>query len=115
LFTGKSENIEDIVLSNFFSAKGNQLIEHRLCIAQAALRAARDRVRGSRFQSDLLLLRDELQVLRDEICRDAMQIEPLAAAQDGCQNFLRLGRSKNKFHVLGRLFQRLQKRVERGR
>jgi hypothetical protein len=43
-----------------------------------------------------------------------MQIESLATAEDGRQNFLRLGRSENKFHVLWGLFQRLQKRVERG-
>src|SRR5882672_4758433 len=54
-------------------------------------------------------------MLRDQICRDAMQIKSLATAQDGCQNFLRLGRSKNKFHMLWRLLQRFQKRVERGR
>jgi hypothetical protein len=44
-----------------------------------------------------------------------MQIKSLATAEDGWQNFLRLGRRKNKFHVLRRLFQRLQKRVERRR
>src|ERR1043166_6733157 len=43
-----------------------------------------------------------------------MQIESLATAEDGWQDFLRLGRSKNKFHMLWRLLQRLQKRVERG-
>src|SRR5206468_12675411 len=103
----ESENTEHIALGNFFSAKGNELIEHRLCIAQAALCAACDRVCGRRFQRDLLFLRDELQVLRDQICRDAMQIESLATAEDGCQNFLRLGRSEDKFHMVWRLFQRL--------
>src|SRR5262245_23222532 len=44
-----------------------------------------------------------------------MQIESLATAEDSCQDFLRLGRGKNEFHVLWRLFQRLQKRVERRR
>ena len=42
-----------------------------------------------------------------------MEIEPLAATQDGWQNFLRLGRRENKFHMLGRFLQRFQKRVER--
>src|SRR6476659_7828352 len=41
-----------------------------------------------------------------------MQIESLATAEDGCQDFLWLGRSKNKFHMIRRLFQRLQKRIE---
>jgi hypothetical protein len=65
LFAGESENVEHIALGNFFSAKGNELIKHRLCIAQAAFRAARDRVCGRRLQRDLLFLCDELQVLRD--------------------------------------------------
>src|SRR6478609_12112887 len=54
-------------------------------------------------------------MLRDQIRRDAMQIESLATAKDGGQNFLWLGRSEDEFHMLGRLLQRLQKRVERGR
>src|SRR5262249_9348452 len=44
-----------------------------------------------------------------------MQIESLATTKDGCENFLRLGFSKNKFHMPWPSLQRLQKRVERGR
>src|SRR5262249_37852573 len=112
LFACESENIEHIALVDFFSAKGDELIEHRFRIAKTALRAARDRMRRSSLERDLLFLRNELQVLRNQIRGNAMQIEPLTTAENGRQNFLRLGGGENKFHMLGRLFQRLQKRIE---
>jgi hypothetical protein len=59
------------------------------------------------LQRDLFFSGDELQVLRDQVRRDTMEIEPLTAAQNGWQHFLRLGRRENKFHMLGRLLQRL--------
>ena len=37
----------------------------------------------------------------------------MTTAQDCRQNFLRLGGGENKFHMRGRLLERLQKRVER--
>ena len=72
-------------------------------------------MRSRRLQRDLFFPSDELQMLRDQVCRDAVEIESLAAAQDGWQNFLRLSRRENKFHMLGRFFQRFQKRVKRCR
>src|SRR5262249_16017864 len=113
LFAGKPENVEHIALFDFFSTKRDELIEHRLGITQPAVRAAGNRVRSPRLQSDLFFAGDELQVLRDQIRRNAMQIEPLTPAQDSWQNLLRLGGCENKFHMLGRLFQRLQKRIKR--
>ena len=44
-----------------------------------------------------------------------MEVEPLTTAENGGQNFLRLGRRENKFHVRRRLLQRFQERIERGR
>src|SRR5437660_4023319 len=114
VFAAQYERVEPTALGNRFSAERNDVIKHRLRIAQAALCAACDRVCGRSLQRDLLFLRDELQVLRDQNCRDTMQIESLATAKDGWQNFLRLSRSKNKFHMVWRLFQRLQKCVECG-
>ena len=113
LFAGESEHVKHIALADFLSAKRDQLIEHRFRIAQAAFRSARDRVRCRRLQRNLLFSGDELQMLRDQVCRDPVEIESLTAAQNCWQNSLRLGRCENKFHVLGRLFQRLQKRIKR--
>ncbi len=41
-----------------------------------------------------------------------MEIETLAAAQDGRQHLLRLGRGEDEFYVLGRFFERFEKRVK---
>src|SRR5438552_16917410 len=76
---GESENIEHIVLADFLSAKCHQLIEHRFRIAQTAFCTARDRVRSRRLQRDLFFSSDELEMLRNEIIRDAVEIEPLTA------------------------------------
>src|SRR5262249_22932083 len=115
LFACESENIEHIALADFFSAKRDQLIEHRFGVAQAPFRAARDRVRCRWLQRDLFFFGNKLQVLRDEVRRDSVQIEPLTAAQNSWQNFLWLSGRENKFHMLGRFFQRLQERIERCR
>ena len=44
-----------------------------------------------------------------------MQIEALATTQDCRQNFLRLRRRENEFHVRRRFLQRFEQRIERGR
>jgi len=67
LFARESENILHIALADFFSAKRDQLIEHRFGVAQAAFRAARDRVCCRWLQRDLFFFGNKLQVLRDEI------------------------------------------------
>ena len=114
LFAGKSKNIEDIALADFFPAKRDQLIEHRFRVAQSAFSAAGDRVRGCGLERDLFLAGDELQVLCDQVCRDAMQIKTLAATQNRRQNFLRFGCGEDKFYVRRRFFERFEERVERG-
>ena len=68
---------------------------------------------ASRRKLDLFQPGDLLQMRGDERGRDAAQVEALAAGQDGGQHLLRLGRREDEFHVLGRLLQRLEQRVER--
>lgn len=46
---------------------------------------------------------------------DAMEIETLAAREDGLQNLLRVGGAQHKDHVRRRLLKRLEQRVERRR
>ena len=112
LFARETKDVEHVALRDRFAAKRDELIEHRLRIAQAAIRAARDRVSRRRLQLHLLLPGDELQMLRDQIRGNPMQIETLATAQNGRQHLLRLGRGKDELHVLGRLFERLEQRIE---
>ena len=100
MFAGKSKNVQDVGFRDFFSAKSYQLIEHRFCVAQSAFRSARDGMRRGRFEHELFLDRDELQMFRDQVGRDAVQIKPLASTQNCRQNLFRLGRGEDKFHVL---------------
>ena len=88
------------------------MIEHRLRVAQAAIGAARDGVGRSRIQFHLFLFRDELQVLRDQVGRNAVQIETLTTAQDRRKHFLRLGRGEDELHMRGRLLECLEERIE---
>src|SRR6266487_3145042 len=80
LLACESEDIEHVALADFLATKCNELIEHRLRIAQTAPRAARNRVRCRRLQRNLFFSGDELQVLRDQVRRDTMEIESLTAA-----------------------------------
>src|SRR5215469_7142343 len=83
LLARESKDIEHVTFSDGFAAKSNQLIEHRLCVAQSTVRSTRDRVRRRRFQLHFLLFRDELEMVSDQIRRNAMKIETLATTQDG--------------------------------
>ena len=54
-------------------------------------------------------------MIGDQIGRNPVKIEALAAADNRRQHLLGFGRRENEFHVRRRLFQRLEQRVERGR
>src|ERR1043166_4507310 len=105
LFAGESKNIEHIVLADSFSAKRNELIEHRLRVAQTTFGSTRNRMRGRWLKQDFLLLRNELKMFRDQVCRNAVEIKPLAPAQNGWENFLRLCGREDEFHMLGRFLE----------
>lgn len=49
---------------------------------------------------------------RNGIRRDTPQIETLTPARDRGRQFLRLGRGKNEFHMLGRFLQRFEQGIE---
>src|SRR5439155_26056655 len=70
-------------------------------------------MRSGGLERDFFSSSNELQMLCDQICRDAVEIEPLATAENGGQHLLRLGGCENKFHVRGRLLEGLQKCVKR--
>src|SRR4029077_19361945 len=107
LFACESKNIEHIVLADFLSAKCNELIEHRFRVAQTAFGSTCNRMRGSGLKRNFLLSSDELQMFRDQVCRNAGQIKQLATTQNRRENFLRLGGREDEFHMLGRFFEGL--------
>jgi hypothetical protein len=76
--------------------------------AQSAFCAASNGVRGGGLKGDFFFAGNELQMLRDKVGRNAVKIEPLAPTEDGRQNFLRLGRGENEFHMRRRFFERFQ-------
>src|SRR6185437_4532441 len=53
-----------------------------------------------------------LQMRRDRLRCQRPQVELQAARQDGCRDFLRVGRRQDELQVIGRLLERLQHRVE---
>ncbi len=106
LLAGETENAEHILLGDFLAAERDQLVEHRLGIAQAAIGALGNRVGRSRLERHLFVRRDVLQVIGDQVRGNAMEIEALAAAENGRQNFLRLGRGEDELHVRRRLLER---------
>src|SRR5262245_38225644 len=70
-------------------------------------------MRSCGLKRDFLFSGNELQMCCDEVRWNAVEIKPLATAQNGWENFLRFGGREDKFHMRGRLLERLQKRVER--
>lgn len=112
LCAGKAEHAQHVRLRDRVAAKCDELIEHGLGVTQAALCAARDGLGGCGLEREALVLRDEKQMLRDRRGRDALQIEPLAAAEDRRRHLLHVGRREEKFHMRRRFLERLEQRVE---
>jgi hypothetical protein len=62
--------------------------------------------------ADLLGCRMPVEVLGQPRRRDQLEVEALAARQDGDGNLVDLGGGEDEHHVRRRLLQRLQQRVE---
>ena len=109
---GEAEDIHDITRPNMLAAEGDHLVEHALGIAQSAVCSARDGIRRLAVELDFLVLRDEEEVLFDQMSGNPPQVEPLAAAGDGRGNFLRLGGREDEFHMRRWLLERFEQRIE---
>jgi hypothetical protein len=70
---------------------------------------------GAVARLDLLGGGDLLQALDDELGRDRLQVEALAAGDDGREHLLHLGGGEDELHVRRRLLEGLEQRVERRR
>lgn len=64
---------------------------------------------------EALLLAHVRQAMLDILVADAVEIEALAAREDGLQNLLRVGGAQHKDHVCRRLLESLEQRVKRRR
>ena len=94
----------------------DHLAEHRQRVAHAAGARARDEGQRGGLGRDALLLADVGQVLLQRLGRHEAEGVVVRARADGRQDLLRLRRGEDEAHVLRRLLDELEQRVEaRGR
>ena len=91
---------------------GDALIEQRQRVAHRALGDARDERERVRLGDDAFGVADLLQVPHHQRGIDALEIEADAARAHGDRHLVDLGGREQEFHVLRRLFERLQQAVE---
>ncbi len=108
-----AEQLVDIGGRDPLVAHGQQLFQQRLAVAHRAGRPAGQDLQRLRLDRDAFGGGNLREPRLDGGRADAGEIEPLAARQNRDRNLLRLGRGEDELHMLGRLFERLQKRVER--
>ena len=96
-------------------AKDAQLLQRGKRVAHTALGMARHNGECLVVVIEALLLAHVCQAMLNILVADAMEIETLAAREDGLQNLLRVGGAQHKDHVRRRLFKRLEQRVKRRR
>ena len=99
----------------FQPAMRDRLVEDRQPVARRPFGRARDQLQRLRLGLDALRLDDMRKMPGQQVGRNAPQVEALAARQDRHRHLVHLGRRQQEFDVRGRLFQRLEQRVERRR
>ena len=90
----------------------DRLIEQRERIAHRAFGGARDDAERLGLDLDAFLFRDVGKMPHQHVGLDPAEIKTLAARQHRDRDFADFGGGEHEFGVLGRLFQRLQERVE---
>ena len=96
-------------------AKDAQLFQRGERVAHAALGMACHDSQRLVVVVETLLLAHVGQAMLNILVTDAVEIEALAAREDGLQNLLRVGGAQHKDHVRRRLLECLEQRVERRR
>ena len=96
-------------------AENAQLLQRGERVAHAALGMARHDGERLIVVVEALLLAHVGQATLNILVSDAVEIEALAAREDGLQNLLRIGGAQHKDHVRRRLLERFEQRVKRRR
>ena len=91
------------------------LLERRGGITHAAGGLRGDELECLGLVFEALALADTLEIAHDLLDGEATEVEALTAGLDGLGNLMRIGRAQHEDDVLGRLFERLEQRVERRR
>ena len=94
-------------------ALADALVEDGKRVTQGAVRQTGDEVRGAGRQLQVFFLRDIREPCGDVLGRYTVEVETLAAGQDGGRKLVDFRRGEHELDVLRRLLQRLQQRVER--
>lgn len=95
------------------AAEGDELIEHRLGVAHAAIGTFGDGPGGGGIEGDVFESGDVLEVGGDGFRGDRAEVEALAAGEDGGEDLVRLGGGEDEFHMRRWFFERLEQGVER--
>jgi hypothetical protein len=95
------------------SAVRDRLVEKAQAVAKASTRGLADLHQGGLLERDLFRAEHVLEVARDELRAERLQVELEASRQDRHRKALRIRGGEDELHVLGRLFERLQHRIER--
>ena len=112
LLVDEIQRFDDLRPCDGGAAQRDDLIEHALGIAERAVPSPRNKVQCVFIDGQSLRGRDRAQIRRDLFGPDPPEIKPLAPGEDGGGNFVDFGCRKYEQHVGGRLFQRLEERVE---
>ena len=110
--TDGAQHVEHILLDQPAGTMGDRLVEQRQRVAHRSGSALGNRPQCRRLVLDLFGVEHGGQVTHDRVRLHLLQVELQAAAQHRDRNLLRIGRREDEFHMLGRLFERLQHRVE---
>ena len=112
---GEAEHCADLIGGGFAGAVADCLIEERLRVACRPFGGAGDE--GEGFVGDLSAfgIRDATQHCDHHFGFDPAKVEALAAREHGDGHLADLGRGEDEFHMRGRLFERLEERVEGAR
>ena len=109
------DHAEHLAHRAFFDATAavrNRLIEQRQGIAHAASGCASDLGERGRREGHRLGLEHSGQMTRDQGRRQVLEVELQAAGQHGHRHLARIGGRKDEDHMGGRLFKRLEHRIE---
>ena len=93
--------------------EGNRLIEQAEAVTDRAIGSTGNQCHGFRFNGDVFLFRDALEVVDQHFRRDATQIKAHTARQHGHRHLADFGGGEDENNARWRFLKRLQERVER--
>ena len=108
----ETEHAQHVAFGHLVAAKTDQLVEGRLRVAHAAVRAPGDGIQRGFVDLHPFGGGDASQLADDERGRDPAQVEALAAREDRGEDPLGIGGGEEELHVRRRFLEGLQQRVE---